>query len=112
MHTVVETIPYLVDAERLFSAEERLAIVDTVATNPQCGVVMPGTGGVRKLRFAASGRGKRGGARIVYLYGGNNVPVFLLAVFAKNEKSDLSQAERNDLARMTAALIQDYRSTQ
>jgi hypothetical protein len=110
MHTVVETVPYLADAERLFNAEEQAKIVDTVSADPRCGVVMPGTGGVRKLRVAASGRGKRGGARVIYLFGGENVPVFLLAVFAKNEKSDLSQAERNDLATMTAELIRSYRS--
>lgn len=110
MHTVVETVPYLADAERLFSAKEQAKIVDTVSANPRCGVVVPGTGGVRKLRVAASGRGKRGGARVIYLFGGESVPVFLLAAFAKNEKSDLSQAERNDLARLTAGLIRSYRS--
>ena len=110
MHTVVETVPYLAHAERLFSAEEQAAIVDTVSADPRCGVVMPGTGGVRKLRVAASGRGKRGGARVIYLFGGDDVPVFLLAAFAKNEKSDLSKAERNDLARLTTELVRDYRS--
>jgi hypothetical protein len=110
MHTVVETPPYLADAERLFSDEERAAIVDAVSADPICGVVIPGTGGIRKLRVAASGRGKRGGARVVYLFGGDDVPVFLLAVFAKNESADLTQAERNDFGRMTAALLQRYRS--
>jgi hypothetical protein len=110
MHPVVETPPYLADAERLFSAEERETIVDTVSAEPRSGVVIPGTGGVRKLRVAASGRGKRGGARVIYLFGGDDVPVFLLALFAKNEKPDLSQAERNKLARITAELIQSYRS--
>jgi hypothetical protein len=110
MHTVVETVPYLTDVERLFSADEQAKIVDIVSTDPLCGVVIPGTGGVRKLRVAASGRGKRGGARVIYLLGGDEVPVFLLAVFAKNEKPDLSQAERNNLAKMTAELIRGYRS--
>src|ERR1700722_14792310 len=108
MQTVVETPPYLADAERLFSEDERTAIIDTVSADPQCGVVIPGTGGVRKVRVAASGRVKRGGARVIYLFGGDDVPVFLLAVFAKNEKSDLSPAERNKLARFTAELIQSY----
>jgi hypothetical protein len=110
MHTVVETVPYLADAERLFSAEERAMIVDTLSADPRCGVVVPGTGGVRKLRVAISGRGKRGGARVIYLFGGDTVPVFLLAGFAKNEKADLSQAERNHLAKMTTELIRSYRS--
>jgi hypothetical protein len=74
--------------------------------------VIPGTGGVRKVRVASSGRGKRGGARVIYLFGGDNMPVFLLAVFAKNEKSDLSPAERNKLARMTAELMRSFRSGQ
>ena len=91
MHTIVETVPYLADAERLFTADERAAIVDTVASDPQCGVVISGTGGVRKVRVAASGRGKSGGARAIYLFGGERIPMFLLAVFAKNEKDNLSR---------------------
>lgn len=110
MHTVVETPPYLADAERLLTPAERAAIVDTVSAEPRCGVMIPGTGGVRKLRVAASGRGKRGGARLIYLYADVNVPVFLLAIFAKNEKSDLSQAERNNLAKMTTELMRSYGS--
>ncbi len=109
MHSVVETVPYLADAERLFSADESMAIVDMVATDPLCGVVIPGTGGVRKVRVSASGRGKRGGARVIYLFGGDDVPIFLLAVFAKNEKADLSQAERNDLKKISVALLKTYR---
>jgi len=84
MHTVVETVPYLADADRLFNTEEQATIVDIVSANPRCGVVMPGTGGVRKLRVPASGRGKRGGARVIFLFGGDDVQVFLLAGFAKN----------------------------
>ena len=110
MHTVIETTAYLVDAERLFSAREQATIVGTVSANRRCGVVIPGTGGVRKLRVPASGRGKRGGARVIFLFGGDDVPVFLLAVFAKNERSDLSQAERNRLARTAAELLATYRS--
>ena len=112
MHSVVETVPYLADAERLFSAEERMAIVDMVAGDPRCGAVMPGTGGVRKVRVAASGRGKSGGARVIYLFGGEDMPTFLLAVFAKNEKDNLTQAERNGLKKSTSALLQNYRGTQ
>jgi len=112
MHTVIETPPYLADASRLFGEAERMAIIDIVSADPQCGVVIVGTGGVRKLRVPASGRGKRGGARVIYLFGGDDVPIFLLAVFAKNERSDLTQAERNELAKVTVAMLRDYRSRQ
>lgn len=112
MHTVVETPAYLGDAERLFSPQERAAIVDLVATDPTCGAVVPGAGGIRKVRVGFGGRGKRGGARVIYLFGGNDMPVFLLAVFAKNEKADLTARERNDLGKTTAIMLTNYRKRQ
>ena len=109
MQTVVETPSYLADAERLFSVDERKAIVDRLASDPTCGVVIPGGGGIRKVRFGFGARGKSGGARIVYLFSGTDLPVFILAVFAKNEKANLSVSERNALGKMVAAMIEDYR---
>ena len=109
MQTVVETPSYLADAERLFSLDEQKAIVDRLASDPTCGVVIPGGGGIRKVRFGFGARGKSGGARIVYLFSGTNLPVFILAVFAKNEKANLSAGERNALGKMVAAMIEDYR---
>jgi mRNA-degrading endonuclease RelE of RelBE toxin-antitoxin system len=108
MQTVVETPSYLADAERLFSPDERKAIVDRLAADPTCGVVIPGSGGIRKVRFGFGARGKSGGARIIYLFSGVSLPVFVLAVFAKNEKADLSLGERNALAKLVAAMIEDY----
>jgi RelE toxin of RelE / RelB toxin-antitoxin system len=109
MQTVVETPSYLADAERLFSSAERAAIVDCLAADPACGVIVPGTGGIRKVRFGFGGRGKSGGARIVYLFSGEDLPVFLVAVFAKNEKDNLSMAERNALGKMVDAMVRSYR---
>ncbi len=109
MQTVVETPPYLADAERLFTFEERAAIVDTVSMDPRCGVVIPGSGGVRKVRVGFGGRGKSGGARIIYLFGGDDAPVFLLAAFAKNEKSDLTPRERIAMGKAATTMLADYR---
>ncbi len=109
MQTVVETPSYLADAERLFSPDERAAVVDRLAADPRCGVVIPGSGGIRKVRFGFGGRGKSGGARIIYLFSGENLPVFVLAVFAKNEKANLSATERNVLTKMVADMIESYR---
>jgi hypothetical protein len=109
MQTVVETRSYLADAERLFSPDERAAIVDRLAADPGCGVVIPGSGGIRKVRFGFGARGKSGGARIIYLYSGETLPVFVLTVFAKNEKANLSPAERNALARTVTDMVENYR---
>jgi mRNA-degrading endonuclease RelE of RelBE toxin-antitoxin system len=109
MQTVVETPSYLADAERLFSLEERMAIVDRLAADPKCGVVIPGSGGLRKVRFGFGARGKSGGARIIYLFSGESLPVFVLAVFAKNEKANLSAAERNALAKFVTEIVESYR---
>ena len=109
MQVVVETPRYLVDADRLFTAEEREAIVDLVASDPHCGVVVPGGGSIRKVRVGFGGRGKRGGARVLYIFGGDDVPIFLLAAFAKNEKSDLTHAERATMAKAVATMLANYR---
>src|ERR1700687_5417798 len=109
MQTVVETPSYLADAERLLSPIERMAIVDRLAADPTCGVVIPGSGGIRKVRFGFGGRGKSGGARIIYLFSGETLPVFVLTVFAKNEKANLSAAERNALAKLVTDMIESYR---
>jgi len=80
--------------------------------NPAAGDEIKGTGGARKVRFAGKGKGKSGGYRVITFYSGNDIPVFLLNVFAKNEKIDLSQAERNDLKMTLAALANTYRRRQ
>ena len=80
-----------------------------LSENPMCGDLMPGTGGARKVRFAAPGRGKRAGYRTIHYYGGEDVPVFLLAVVKKGERADLSKAEKNELRKELAGLADDYR---
>lgn len=87
--SVMEANSYLVSARRLMSEEERFAVVDMIAANPDAGVVIKGTGGLRKMRIPLQGRGKRGGGRVVYWYHSPGHPVVLLFVFAKNEAADL-----------------------
>ena len=67
-------------------------------------MVIKGTGGVRKVRVALEGRGKSGGARVVYYFHSEAIPLYLLTVFAKNEKANISKAERNALARLVELL--------
>ena len=112
MYTVVETLAYLAHAERLFTPEERTAVIDRVASDPECGVLIRGTGGIRKVRFAFGGRGKSGGARVIYFLAGEQLPIFLPTVFAKNEKSDLTPKERAKLADSVRDMIGGYRRRQ
>jgi len=69
---------------------------------------MPGTGGVRKARLAGRGKGKSGGYRIVWYFGGDDIPVFLLTVFGKGEKTNLTQGERNPLRSLTESLRESF----
>lgn len=69
---------------------------------------MQGAGGVRKLRWAAQGKGKSGGGRVIYYYHNGTMPLFLLTVFGKGEKVNLSKSERNELAKFTKLLLKHY----
>ncbi len=82
-----------------------------IATEPLNGDLVAGTGGARKLRHAAHGKGKSGGYRTIHYFGGENIPVFLLAIYGKNQKSALSMAEKNELARLLPVIGKAYRKT-
>lgn len=105
MQSVIETVAYLSAAKDAgMTEDERVAAVDLVATSPESGDVIQGTGGVRKARFAGRGKGKSGGYRIVWYFGGDDIPLFLLTVFSKGEKANLTQGERNALRSLTSRL--------
>jgi hypothetical protein len=112
MQAVIETPSYLADCRKAaLSDEEMSKIVGTISADPSAGELIPGTGGARKLRFPGRGKGKSGGYRTVSFFGGEDVPVLLLALISKGERADLSQAERNDLRKELASYAADYRAT-
>lgn len=105
MHTVIETAAYIAAARDAgMTVDEQAAVVDLIAANPEAGDVMPGCGGARKLRVAKPGKGKSGGYRVITWFAGADIPVFLLTVFGKNEKANLTRGERNALAGLTKRL--------
>lgn len=106
--TVVETPEFIQRVEKMLDNDEREALIAFLAANPTAGDLIPGTGGVRKLRWALEGRGKRGGARIIHFFHSTRLPLFLLTAFAKNERTDLSQADRNSLRKLTKTLVDTY----
>jgi hypothetical protein len=107
--TVVETPEFLSAVRKLMDAEERQLLVDHLALHPASGDLIPGTGGVRKLRWGLEGRGKRGGARVVYYYHNGDIPVFALTAYAKNEQANLSKQDCNDFKKLTTLLVDTYK---
>jgi hypothetical protein len=108
--TVVETPSFLRDAKKMMSDDEREVLINFLAYNPNAGVVIKGTGGVRKIRWNRDDSGKSGGFRIIYFFHSGDIPLFALNVFAKNEKENISQAERNELKKLTSILIKNYKN--
>ena len=106
--TVVETPSFLRDSKRLLDDEEREALVYFLSSSPNAGVLVKGTGGIRKVRWMREDTGKSGGYRVIYFYHSAKIPLFILNVFAKNEKVNISQAEKNELKRLTSLLADQY----
>lgn len=104
MQTVAETPTFTRQTDKLFTEDEKRELIDFLAENPLAGDEIPGTGGVRKLRFAASGRGKRGGARIIYYYLDDTMPLYALLAYAKNAKDDMTPDEKRVVTAVAAAL--------
>ena len=107
--SVVETPEFLSATRKLMTDDERALLVDYLAFNPTSGDLIPGTGGVRKLRWGLEGRGKRSGARVIYFYHDLGMPLFALTAYAKNEQDDLSQQDRNDFRQLTSLLVGEFK---
>ena len=106
LQTVVDLATFVKQAKAIMSHEERSAIVDYVAANPESGV--PLGGGLRKVRVAREGSGKSGGYRTLFVFGGAHIPLFLVGVFAKNVKDNLSKAELAHVVQLSKALLASY----
>jgi hypothetical protein len=105
--TVVETETFINRAEAILRDSERADLGAHFAANPEAEKVMPGTGGARKLRWATQGVGKRGGTRTIYYYYGDEMFLFLLDIYAKNEKANLSEADKRALKQLLPFLVRD-----
>lgn len=110
MHTIVETPIFIRRAKKLGVTDAELDAIKTLLAHmPNAGDEMPGTGGARKLRFAAKSKGKSGGYRVITFYSGIDIPVFLLDVYAKTERIDLTQDEKNTLKKILGGIVEAYR---
>ena len=106
LQTVVELETFIRRAKAIMSDAEREAIVALVASSPDTGVALGG--GLRKMRIPRAGGGKSGGYRTIYVFGGSTMPVFLVTVFAKSEKDNLSKAEQAAAVDLAKQLLATY----
>ena len=113
MQTIIETPEFIRCAKGLkLSNTELQELIEFLANNPTAGDEIAGTGGARKLRFARSGSGKSGGYRVITFYSGKSIPLFLLSIFSKNQKVNLSQSERNTLKRVLKLMLNHYKKSE
>ncbi len=102
MLTIVETPVFSRRADKLLKAAERDALTFFLAGNPLAGDLIPGTGGLRKLRWAGRAKGKSGGFRVVYYFYDETAPLFALMIYGKGERGDLSPDQRRFAASIAA----------
>lgn len=104
MQTVVETRTFYRRADKLLSEEEHANLINMIAAHPASGEEIVGTGGVRKMRFGALGKGKSGGVRVIYYFYDEEMPIYALLIYAKNERADLTPQERHAVASFAAGI--------
>jgi hypothetical protein len=109
MQTIAELPEFIRLADKLLTNAEQLDVVRYLAEHPKAGDLMEGTGGVRKLRWGRGGQGKSGGVRVIYYFYDDQMPLYLLTLFAKGDKSNLTKAERNELAGLVELLVQIWK---
>jgi hypothetical protein len=111
MHAVCETHAFRRAAAQAGMTEDEIArLVDFLTENPAAGDEMAGTGGCRKVRVSGRGKGKSGGYRTITFFTGEALPLFLVTVFSKGERANLSKAECNKLRDVTKAIVNEYRA--
>lgn len=93
------------EADTIFTMEEYSGLLNYVAANPEAGVRIPGTKGLRKIRWRAKGSGKRGGARVIYYFRDLNMPLLMLAAYPKGHVAQPSAAKMKEIERKVEFLV-------
>lgn len=109
LQVVIETPEYIKQAKLCMDDTHQKAFIDYIAANPLKGDVISGTGGARKIRWASDlNSGKSGGARVIYYYHNQSMPIFLFTIYAKNKKENITQNERNILKTIISKIVESY----
>jgi mRNA-degrading endonuclease RelE of RelBE toxin-antitoxin system len=94
---IVETPIFTKRVKEILSDEEYRLFQIKLIDDPETGNIIKGSGGIRKIRWSGSGRGKRGGSRILYYWYNTKGVLLMLFIFKKNESDDLTKSQLNDL---------------
>jgi hypothetical protein len=106
--TLVEVAPFSKHVASVMTAQELEEFKYFIASNPDEGSVIRGTNGVRKVRWAVEGKGKSGGARLIYYYHHDDMPLFLITAYKKSARVSLTQKQRNAMAKLVQTLVEHY----
>jgi mRNA-degrading endonuclease RelE of RelBE toxin-antitoxin system len=93
------------ESRRIFSPDEMTGLMNYLAAYPNEGDRIPGTNGLRKMRWKAKGSGKRGGARVIYYFRDLNMPLIILSVYAKSERCNLTKRQLAEVERRVEMMI-------
>ncbi len=109
LQTVVETPEFIKQAKDCMDDKERQNFINYIAEYPLLGDLIQGTGGARKIRWQADAhKGKSGGARIIYYYHDQDIPIFLFTAYKKNQKIDLTATEKTALRKIIKLIVAEY----
>jgi hypothetical protein len=107
--TVVETSVFSRRADKILGNGERKAVIDFLANNSLAGDEVPETGGVRKVRVSARGKSKSGGARVIYYYLDDDMPLFALLIYGKDEQDDMTADQKMSVSKLAASIKASHR---
>jgi len=97
---IIETSVFTRQVPELLSDEEYRALQTALANRPNAGAVIIGSGGLRKLRWATKGKGKRGGSRVIYYWAVSQEQILMLLIYSKSEQEDLRRDQLKTLKRV------------
>ena len=97
---IVETSVFTRLIYQLMSDEDYHEFQTMLIDQPDAGKIIPGSGGIRKIRWSGSGRGKRGGSRLIYYWTTNLDQIYMLFAYAKNERNDLTKEQLKTLQKI------------
>jgi hypothetical protein len=110
LQTVVETPEFIKQAKECMDNETRSEFINYIARNPLAGDLLPGTGGARKIRWQSNSHaGKRGGARIIYYYHDQGIPIFLFTAYKKNQRENITASEKKILHKIIKMIVNEYK---